>query len=815
MERYICIHGHFYQPPRENPWLEAIEQQDSAYPYHDWNERITAECYAPNAHSRILDDANRIEKMANNYAKISFDFGPTLLSWLEAHAPDVYGAILEADRESQKNFSGHGSALAQVYNHMIMPLANSRDKYTQVLWGIRDFEHRFGRKPEGMWLPETAVDLESLRIMADLGIRFTILAPHQAKRVRTMGSRAWRDVGGASIDPTMAYELRLSSGRKIALFFYDAIISRGVAFEGLLTRGEDFSHRLLAGFPAQREWPQLVHIATDGESYGHHHRFGDMALVYALNFIESNHLARLTNYGAYLERSPPTCQVEIFENSSWSCAHGIERWRSDCGCNSRSHPEWNQAWRAQLRSSLDWLRDTVATRYYEEMGRDFLQDPWAARNDYIGFVLDRSEKNLQRFLEWHAVRPLSEPERVAVLKLLELQRYAMLMYTSCAWFFDDLSGIETVQILQYAGRAVQLSQELFGDALESQFIERLGAAQSNIPDHGNGRRIYEKFVKSARADWKRVGAHYAISSLFKAYPERATVYCYEVDREDYRSFETGRARLVAGRARLTSKITRESSVLSFGVLHFGDHNLNGGVQESLAEDAYRGFIHEAADPFSRGDFPEVIRIMDRRFGESNYSIRSLFQDEQRKILGLILASSLTASETLCRQIYERNAALMRLLTDLHIPLPKAFYAAAEIVLNANLRKALEGEELDIERIGALLAAAKAEGVALDTATLEFAYRRNIERMAEEFAARSTDLALLQRLEAAAGLRERLPFPVDVWKAQNLYYAVLQKIYPHHRSRAERGDRESQIWTGRFLALGEKLSIRVRESSPSS
>lgn len=808
MERFICIHGHFYQPPRENPWLEAIEQQDSAYPYHDWNERITAECYAPNAHSRILDSANMIQKMVNNYARISFDFGPTLLSWLELHAPDTYRAILEADRESQKTFSGHGSALAQGYNHMILPLANAHDKYTQVVWGIRDFEHRFGRKPEGMWLPETAVDLESLRIMADLGLRFTILAPHQARRVRRMGSRAWRDVSAGDIDSTMPYELRLPSGRKIALFFYNAPISRGVAFEGLLSQGENFAHRLLTGFRAESGVAQLVHIATDGESYGHHHRFGDMALAYALNYIESNHLARLTNYGEYLEKFPPSWQVEILEGSSWSCAHGIERWRRDCGCNSGAHPQLNQTWRAPLRDALNWLRDTVATPYHES-GRKFLKNPWATRDDYIGLILDRSEENLQRFLDWHAARVLSEAEKIAVLKLLELQRHAMLMYTSCAWFFDEISGVETIQALQYAGRAVQLSQELFGDALEFQFIERLGQAESNIPEHGNGRRIYEKFVKTARVNWERVGAHYAISSLFKSYPERATVYCYIADREDYRSLETGRARLVGGRARLTSKITRESCVLSFGVLHFGDHNLNGGVEESPQENSHLSFIHEASDPFSRGDFPEVIRIMDRLFGESNYSIRTLFQDEQRKILGLILGSSLADAETLCRQIYERNAALMRLLTDLRIPLPRAFYAAAEIVLNANLRNSLEADELDVERIGALLEAAKAGGVSLDSATLEFAYRRNMERMAEQFARHSTDLALLERLEAAAGLLEKLPFTVDIWKVQNLFYAVLQEIYPHHRSRAERGDRESRAWVERFVVLGEKLSILVK------
>jgi alpha-amylase/alpha-mannosidase (GH57 family) len=395
MERYICIHGHFYQPPRENPWLEAIELEDSAYPYHDWNERITAECYATNARSRILDKKDRIVQMVNNYSKISFNFGPTLLAWLEEKSPDVYSAILEADQESRKSFSGHGSALAQAYNHMILPLANRRDKYTQILWGIRDFEHRFKRKPEGMWLPETAVDLETLDILAHHEIRFTILAPHQARRVCSIGSGKWSDVGGGKIDPTAAYELDLPSGRTIALFFYDGPVSRAVAFEGLLKSGESFAQRLSGGFSEKRTWPQMVHIATDGETYGHHHRFGDMALAFALYHIESKNIARLTNYGEFLEKHPPTHEVEIFENTSWSCAHGIERWRSDCGCSSGSNPDSHQAWRGPLRGALDWLRDSLAPKY-EEMARQFLKDPWKARDEYIHIILDRSPEKLER-----------------------------------------------------------------------------------------------------------------------------------------------------------------------------------------------------------------------------------------------------------------------------------------------------------------------------------------------------------------------------------------------------------------------------------
>ncbi len=406
----LCIHGHFYQPPRENPWLEAIELQDSAHPYHDWNERMTAECYAPNAVSRILDGNGDIVKLVNNYAKISFDFAPTLLSWLQTKAPDLYAAILAADQESAKQFSGHGSALAQVYNHGIMPLANRRDRVTQIRWGVRDFEHRFKRAPEGMWLPETAVDVETLDLLAAQGIRFTILAPHQAARWRPNGAPLWTEATAVPFDTNRVYRQNLPSGRSIAIFFYNAAIARGVAFEGLLSNGEQFVERLMGGFSSECDWPQLVHIATNGEIYGHYHKFGDMALAFALDQIEAKQLARLTNYGEFLSRHPPTHEVEIVENSSWSCGHGVERWRADCGCNTGSHSHWNQAWRGPLRQAFDWLRDEVAGPW-ETHAREFVRDPWAARDAYVEVIQDRSLNKRLEFFARHGPHRLTEKEQ--------------------------------------------------------------------------------------------------------------------------------------------------------------------------------------------------------------------------------------------------------------------------------------------------------------------------------------------------------------------------------------------------------------------
>ena len=806
--RQVCIHGHFYQTPRENPSLEYVELQESAYPYHDWNERITAECYAPNAASRIMDSEDRIEKLVNNYSKISFNFGPTLLSWLQEKSPNVYTAILEADRCSQEIFGGHGSAIAQAYNHMIMPLANTRDKRTQVLWGIADFRHRFGRKPEGMWLPETAVDLETLDLLAEHGIKFTILAPRQASRVRKIGARSWKDVSGDRIDPTRAYLVRLPTRRKINLFFYDGPISRAVAFEGLLNNGETFANRLLSGFSDERDWPQLMHIATDGESYGHHHRFGEMALSYAINYIESNNLAKITNYAAFLENNAPTHQVEIFERSSWSCVHGIERWRSNCGCNSGGHSNWSQAWRAPLRAALDWLRDDLAPRF-EEHGRKLLKDPWSARNEYIEVILDRSEENVSKFFGKHAIRELQPAERIRALKLLELQRHAMLMYTSCGWFFDELSGIETVQVMQYAGRAVQLAADVFQDPdLELRFMERLASAKSNLPSHADGAQIYKQFVKPAVIDLPKLAAHYAIRSVFEPYGEHAQIYSYAVDREDFASSEAGKTRLATGRARFTSRITGDSSTLGFAVLYLGDHNVTGGVREFTDQNTYAGVAGELSTAFARADTGEILRLLDTKFDHNLYSLRSLFRDDQRKILGIILKSTLSNAEASLRHQYEEHVPLMRFLGDLHVDQPKLFRTLAEYALNHQIREALTHMNGDRERARVLLNEARSMNIALDNTTLEFIVRRQIEDEARKFWENPHDLPGLERLDASLQFAQDLPFPVNLWEVQNLSAKSLNGVLLEMQGRADQGDEVAGEWVRHAHSLADRLRLRV-------
>jgi alpha-amylase/alpha-mannosidase (GH57 family) len=806
-DRYICIHGHFYQPPRENPWLEAIEIQDSAYPYHDWNERVSAECYGPNAASRILDGEGRIRKIVNNYSRISFNIGPTLLTWFEAKAPDVYRAILAADQESEKYYSGHGSAMAQAHNHIIMPLANSRDKETQVIWGIRDFEHRFGRKPEGMWLPETAVDLETLDILAQQGIKYTVLSPYQAWRVRSIGARNWRDTSGGRIDPSVAYRVRLRYGRWINVFFYDGPISRGVAFEGLLASGEKFAERLLGVFSEERETPQLVHIATDGETYGHHHSYGDMALAYALEYIGANDSVKLTNYGEFLEKHPPEHEARIFEQSSWSCPHGVERWRSDCGCNSGGHEGWNQKWRAPLREALDWLRDTVNASFTRK-GKELFNDPWAARNEYVNVILDRSRESIQSFLDANAARPLNPEQTSRALKLMELQRHLMLMYTSCGWFFDELSGIETVQVIQYAGRAIQLAEEIFNHPLEERFIELLGKAKSNVPSHKDGAEIFEKFVRPAAIDLPKVGAHYAVNSLFEPYNHETKIYCYTVNREDYRILNEGKTRLALGRAQVTSEITWESSQISFGVLHLGDHNLNGGVRAFLGEPEYDAMVKELTESFERGDMAERLRIVDKHFGSATYTLNLLFRDQQQHILRLILQSALAEAEAAYRGIYERGAPLMRFVASLGMPQPSRFQIAAEFTLNTELGRLLEAETLEAEQIRALLDEMGRAGVHSDEATLEFVMRRNLETAATAFLESPDDMERLGMFETAVDVAAMLPFKVRLWQPQNVFHEILLQRYEELCNRADGGDESAKAWVTSFRSLGAKLSVYV-------
>ena len=824
-ERYVCIHGHFYQPPRENPWLETIETQDSAAPYHDWNERICAECYATNGAARIVNKQNEITRILNNYARMSFNFGPTLLSWLAENAARTYRMILDGERSSRQLFSGHSSAMAQVYNHLIMPLANHRDRLTQIRWGIADYRQRFGHAPEGMWLAETAADTETLQLLAAEGIRFTVLAPRQCRQVRSItggktGSKIdsakptgdWIQTPNATVDPTHPYLVRFPEGPPLAVFFYDGPTSRAIAFEGLLNSGEGFVARLKQGFHEGSNQPQLVHVATDGESYGHHHRHGEMALAYALRLMEQDKNARLINYGSFLAQFPPQWEAEIYDNSSWSCDHGIERWRSNCGCNG-GKPGWNQLWRTPLREALDELRNTLAP-LTEKLGNQLFKDVWAARDGYIDVILDRSSESVNIFLDTYQSHPLSEEERVRALSLMEMQRHTQLMYTSCGWFFDDISGIETIQIIAYAARVIQLAQELFPpefadtiSGIELAFLNKLALAQSNVPSAGDGARIYTEQCLRMELTLEQVAAHYAISSVFSSFADETEVFCYRVNRISYDILNSGRGRLALGRARVTSTITGQSQDFSFAVLHFGDQNITAAVKAYLPEDAeaFEKVVAQTRDQVRSANFPEVIRLLDRYY-DLDYSLISLFRDEQRRILQIILNSTLSDIEVSLKNIYDDHASLLHYLAQAGLPKPPALALAASFAVNAGLRRALETDPIDPSLVRSFLNMAKADEVPLDTPTLTYIADLRMKRAMLELQMSSGSLDILERALALAKTLAELPFELNLWQAQNLWYEILRSS-AHGLTAHDTNDPEARArWTRDFHDLGCCLSI---------
>jgi len=812
--RYVCIHGHFYQPPRENPWLEAIELQESADPFHDWNERITAECYLPNSAARIQGNDGHILGIINNYARISFNFGPTLLSWMETHSPNTYRAILEADKESIERFGGHGSAMAQVYNHIIMPLANRRDQETQIIWGLRDFEIRFGRKPEGMWLAETAVDLQTLELLVSHGIKFTVLAPRQAAQIRPLADNGmlvpdagWEDVSDGKIDPARAYLCPLPNGTSITLFFYDGPISQAVAFEGILKSGETFANRLTSGFSDDRDYAQLLHIATDGETYGHHHKFGDMALAYALHYIEANDLAKLTNYGQFLELHPPTWEVRIFENSSWSCSHGVERWSGDCGCSSGMHQGWSQQWRSPLRKALDWLRDS-SNPLFEKDAANIYKDHWSARDAYVDVVLHRNFESIKSFVAHHCHETFSQLDLSHALQLMELQRQLMLMYTSCGWFFDELSGLETVQIMQYASRAIQLAEQCLGLRLEAEFVRRLKEAQSNIPDHKDGALIYEKMVRPAKVDLVRVGAHFAVTNLFKPEPENHHIYAFTIDSRDWQQYDAGMSRLAFGRGRVSSDVTLERQDITFAVLHLGDHNLTAGVRGAVSIEDYQKFRRQVVEAFDRADLPQVIRLLDQQFFGLTYSLGSLFKDERQIIVGQILQTSLQQAESTLRMLFDSNAALMRFLATINSPQPDILRAVGRFVIGGELSRLLQENVPDPQRLLQLVDDAQSWNLPLDSQGVELPLNHAIQRQTENLLAEVYEHHAMHALISMGTLAAHLPFAVNFWQAQNVIFQLQNSRYADKMEASENGDKEAADWVELYRKLSEQLRVKI-------
>lgn len=814
-DKFLTIHGHFYQPPRENPWLEAIELQDSALPFHDWNERITKECYNPNSVSKIVDNRNRILDVVNNYSLMSFNFGPTLLSWMEHYAPLTYERIIKADIESIDRNNGHGNAMAQVYNHIIMPLANEHDKQTQVKWGIRDFEYRFGRKPEGMWLAETAVDDDTLRVLEENGIKFTVLSPYQALKIKGPKDKDWIDVSWGNIDPARSYKYNIKSapGKSIDLFFYDGAISRSVAFDELLKDGNKFIRRLKEGLSDTRDYPQLVNIATDGESYGHHTKFGDMALSYVLKIRAEDEGLKITNYAAYLDKYRSDYEVDIKQASSWSCFHGVGRWCEDCGCSTGGHPGWNQKWRRPLRNALDYLRDELAKVFEKEGVKYFNSDVWEVRNNYIDVILTRTEANIKKFQNKYFLPDLSDENKVRGMKLLELQRQALLMYTSCGWFFSEISGIETVQIMKYAARAMQLAAYFTKQNYEKKFLEILNEAKSNIQEYGTGKDIYERFVKPSVVTPKQVASLWAISSLYEDFGDEENVYCYKIKNYDYQKVQKGKSTFVIGHIELQSRITLESVNQIFALVQFSGGDFHCAIKEYSDENTYSEIKTNLIKVFMLNPLTEIIRALDENFGKEYFTLKDIFIEERRKILQIMLKGKLEKFAQTYKDMYDEGKGSIYHMQNLGLEIPDEFKISATYTLSRKFNDLVvhSGGFVDpaiLQQAFDINYEAKKMGITLDRGPSNTIFAKkilqNTIRLAQSFESQQAEV-LLEIFDNI----EKLDLEIDISEAQNIYFnRIYYKIGNIIDNYAKNGRNKDKEFITMLIDIGTKLNINT-------
>ncbi len=811
---YLTIHGHFYQPPRENPWLEAIELQDSALPFHDWNERINKECYNPNSVSKIVDSRNKILDVVNNYAHMSFNFGPTLLSWMEQFAPLTYERIIKADIESIAEHNGHGNAIAQVYNHIIMPLANENDKQTQVKWGIRDFEYRFGRKPEGIWLAETAVDDDTLRVLVENGIKFTILSPYQAAKIKEKGAKDWTDVSWGNIDPARAYKYNIKSapGKSIYLFFYDGAISKSVAFDELLKDGNRFIKRLKEGVSDFRNYPQLINIATDGESYGHHTKFGDMALAYVLQIRAKDEGFKITNYAEFLDLFGSDTEVDIKQASSWSCFHGVGRWKEDCGCSTGGHPGWNQKWRKPLREALDYLRDELASTFEEE-GSKYFENPWQVRNNYIEVILDRSLMNVKKFQQENFLPDLSDESKVKAMELLEMQRQLQLMYTSCGWFFSEISGIETVQIMKYAARAMQIAARYTNKNLEENFLNILSQAKSNLPEYGTGKDIFEKFVKPSVVTAKQIASLWAISSLYQDFEEEENVYCYTIKKQSYKKVQKGSSTFVIGHIEIQSRITMVKYNMMFALMQYASGDFHCAIKEYTDDAEFNNIKVSLIKTFMMNPITEIIRALDEYFGKEYFTLKDIFIEERRKILQVLLKGKLAKFGAIYQDMYDEGKGSIYHLQSLGLKIPDEFKIAAGYALSRKFNDIVvhSGGFLDEDSIQQAMDInfeARRMDVNLDKNLSNKIFGKkvlqNINRLVHSFEIQQAEVVL----ELFDDI-EKLELQIDIAEAQNIFYSkIFHRIGDILENPSPTKKNSNRKFVEMLLDIGSKLNINT-------
>ncbi|MGC9209796.1 MAG: DUF3536 domain-containing protein [Acidilobus sp.] len=739
--KYFAVFGHFYQPPRFNPWTEEVDLDPTTKPYHDWNDLVAHESYIPNAKAKVEDEEGFVDDIVNNYLNLSFSFGPLLLQYIGKRYPWLLEAIVAADKESVVKRSGHGNAIAQPYAHIIMPLSKPEYRRISIWWGIRFFERTFEREPEGFWLPEAAVDNETLQILKEFGIKFVILSPHQIKNFVTKdGTRL--PVSEQSLDTRVPYRALLPNGEEIDVVVYNRWLSGLVAFGDLLKSGELLVRRVMEAYD-NRSTPQLVSIAVDGETFGHHKKRGEVELAKAFRLAETYGL-KITNLAEFdLTISPPSTLVEIRENTSWSCQHGVERWRSNCGCGSEIRPGWTQAWRTPLRNAVDRLAEASLKQFYE-VGKSLFTDPLKAILDYGDVVFSRSPDVTSDYLQKHLTSPTEENKNKA-LRALELVRHALLAQSSDAWFFEDIARPEPIQSLKHMRRAVELLRSIGGPDIEGELLDILSKAASNVPQEGTGRDLYLKYAVTSSVGPEKLAATIAMRLLFESLPQEMDFYSYRVIIERILPLRLGRFRAVTGLATMISRITWSHYRVMFAGVYYGWYNVYGGAGLASSTKDYEDLEGTVSSMFSSGMIPDLVDYLSKRFSQNLIDLRGTLKDEQKTLMWHIAEGAVADLTKQFDALYESYAPLMYYIKGLGLNYPGAFGHLLEYHIEKSLINALATSPLNSALVAELAKWALTAGVRLSPEVSEY-FIKVIIGLIKELRDRPTDARVLKDLE---------------------------------------------------------------------
>ncbi len=811
----LILHGHFYQPPREDPWTDEIETQESAAPFHDWNERINRECYAANAASRVIDSFGRIEAIVNNYEYFSFNFGPTLVDWLSRHDPRTLERIISADRKSRERLDGHGNAIAQVYNHIIMPLAGDADKITQIVWGLRHFEKYFERPSEGIWLAETAINDRTVEFLIEQGIKYVILAPTQAQEVLYEGSDEWEDVSHNSIDPGRAYILEASNG-SLAAFFYDGGIASRLSFEHMLTNVDLLRNELLAHFDPDKEL-NMVNVATDGENYGHHEPYGDMCIARLIYENEERGEFTFSNYGHFLEHHPPRDRVRLKPGNNglgtaWSCAHGVGRWLEDCGCQTGGDPSWHQKWRHPLRQAFDLLRDRVHELAHNELNKYF-KNVWQARDEYIEVIsrVDLKERvdSLYHWMDAHASRDIDEQDRGMLMRIMESLHQAMLMYTSCGWFFADISGIETVQDMRYAARIFDLVEDLLPPDTREKFLSILEKAPSNIAEFSNGKWIFENFVWEHKFDSQRVINQFVIEQILMKGTIKTRskwdIYYYHIEVNRFNLIDKGDWQIYQAQLIVTDHFIQETrTYIVYSIRH--DYEFHTFIK-SYIDSSLVTYL----DKLSSQNNPRFIVKELSDWFRQQYSVLDLKYETRKNILAHLFSSTLS-------QLHDRHSTLelkefmtiLRLFRDWQINMPEKDMLSIQNLLSDHIIKEMDSmltrgiEKYDFNPLIQVILSARSCELPINTEAISpLLHEQVLQRM--EKAILENDSVEMQRLDKLVDFSNLSGIDFEKSEIQDLLYATLMELTSKNRMPyLKKGQDEERILS--LLHLASKYNI---------